>query len=113
VRAFALQARWNELAQTLAAGEKQVPDDLRPFYEAAQALLETGKEFARAERYARKYLAQEPEGEEPDYADAHRLLGLIFEREGRRDEARAEIQTALRLRPDFKDAKEDLKRLGG
>jgi Flp pilus assembly protein TadD len=111
-RVFALEANWNDLEQILAAGEKQVPDDLRPYYESAQALLETGKDFARAENCARKYLSQEPEGEEPDSADAHRLLGLIFEREGRRNEARAEIQTALRLRPGFRDAKDDLKRLG-
>ena len=79
----------------------------------AQALLEIGKDFPRAEGYARKYLSQEPEGEEPDTADAHRLLGLVFEKEGRKPEARAEIQTALRLRPNFKAAKDDLKRLGG
>jgi Flp pilus assembly protein TadD len=53
----------------------------------------------------------EPEGEEPDAADAHRLLGLVLEKEGRNPEARAEIQTALRLRSNFKAAKDDLKRL--
>jgi tetratricopeptide (TPR) repeat protein len=110
-RVFAFQAQWNELDRTLAAAEKNVPDDLRPFYEAAQALLETGKELARAEDEARKYLSQEPEGEEPDSAVAHRLLGLLLEKEGRRADARAEMQTALRLRPSFKDAKNDLKRL--
>ena len=91
-RVFALQERWGDLEQILAASEKNVPDDLRPFYEAAQALLEIGKEFPRAEGYAKKYLSQEPEGEEPDNAEAHRLLGLVFEREGRNAEARAEIQ---------------------
>jgi tetratricopeptide (TPR) repeat protein len=110
-RVFALQERWGDLEQILATAEKDVPDDLRPFYEAAQALLEVGKEFPRAEGYAKKYLSQEPEGEEPDNAEAHRLLGLVFEREGRKGEARAEIQTALRLRPNFRAAKDDLKRL--
>ena len=111
-RVFALQERWGDLEQILATSEKDVPDDLRPFYEAAQALLEIGKELPKAEDYAKKYLSQEPEGEEPDNAEAHRLLGLVFEREGRKGEARAEIQTALRLRPNFKTAKDDLKRLG-
>jgi tetratricopeptide (TPR) repeat protein len=111
-RVFALQERWGDLEQTLATSEKNVPDDLRPFYEAAQALLEIGKEFPRAEGYAKKYLSQEREGEEPDNAEAHRLLGLVFEREGRKGEARAEIQTALQFRPNFKPAKDDLKRLG-
>jgi len=109
-RVFALQERWGDLEQSLAIAEKNVPDDLRPFYEAAQALLEVGKEFPRAEAYAKKYLSQEPEGEEPDNAEGHRLLGLLFEREGRSAEARAEIQTALRLRPKFKAAKDDLRR---
>jgi tetratricopeptide (TPR) repeat protein len=111
-RVFALQERWGDLEQILATSGINVPDDLRPFYEAAQALLEVGKEFPRAEGYAKKYLSQEPEGEEPDNAEAHRLLGLVFEREGRKDEARAEIQTALRLRPNFTAAKDDLKTLG-
>jgi len=111
-RVFALQERWGDLEQTLATSEKNVPDDLRPFYEAARALWETGKEFPRAEGYAKKYLSQEPEGEEPDNAEAHRLLGLVFEKEGRKAEARAEIQTALQFRPNFKAAKDDLKRLG-
>jgi tetratricopeptide (TPR) repeat protein len=110
-RVFALQERWSDLEQILATSEGNVPDDLRPFYEAAQALLEAGKGFPRAESYAKKYLSQEPEGEEPDSAEAHRLLGLLFEREGRNAEARAEIQTALQLRPNFKAAKDDLKRL--
>ena len=111
-RVFALQERWGDLDQTLAAAERNVPDDLRPYYEAAHALLDAGKEFPRAEGYAKKYLSQEPEGEEPDNAAGHRLLGLLFEKEGRKAEARGEIQTALQLRPNFKAAKEDLKRLG-
>jgi len=112
-RIFALQERWGDLDPILVASERNVPDDLRPFYEAAHALLETGKEFRRAEGYVKKYLSQEPEGGEPDTADAHRLLALVFEKEGRNAEARAEIQTALQLRPNFRAAKDDLKRMDG
>jgi len=110
-RVLALQHQWGDLEQTLANAENNVPDDLHPFYEAAQGLLEIGKNYQRAEGFARKYLSLEPEGEAPDAADAHRLLGLVLEKEGRNAEARAEIQTALRLRPKSKDAKDDLKRL--
>ena len=69
------------------------------------------RSFPRAEGYAKKYLSQEPEGEEPDNAEAHRLLGLLFEREGRKGDARTEIQTALHLRPNFKAAKDDLEEI--
>ena len=112
-RVFALQERWGDLDSMLPASERNIPDDLRPLYEAAHALLETGKELPRAEGYAKEYLSQEPEGEEPDTADAHRLLGLLFEKDGRNAQARAEIQAALQLRPNFRAAKEDLKRLDG
>ncbi len=108
-RICALQERWGDLGPVLAAAEKNVPDDLRPFYEAAQASLETGKELSRAEGYAKKYLSQEPEGEEPGTAEAHRLLGLLLGREGRNAEGRAEIQIALRIKPNFKAAKDDLR----
>ena len=111
-RAYALSQRWNDLEMLLANAEKNIPDDLCAYYEAARAGLETGKDFPRAEAYAKKYLAQEPEGEEPDWAEAHRLLGLVYEKEGRGAEARAEIEAALRIRPNFRAAKEDLRRLG-
>jgi hypothetical protein len=42
---------------------------------------------------------------------AHRSLGLLYEKEGRKSDAISELQTALRLKPDFEAAKQDLKRL--
>ena len=113
--AFALAAaeRSPELDVALAEAEKNVPDDLSPYYQAGRALLYTGKDLSRAERYFRKYLGQEPEGEAPTLAHAHWRLGLVLEKEARKPEAISEIETALRLRPDFSEAKKDLKRLGG
>ena len=113
--AFALAAveRWPDLDAALAEAEKNVPDDLSPYYQAGRALLYTGKDMPRAERYFRRYLAQEPEGEAPTLAHAHWRLGLVLEKEGRKAEAVAEIETALRMRPDLTEAKKDLKRLQG
>jgi tetratricopeptide (TPR) repeat protein len=110
-RAFALEERWSDLDLILTTAQIKVPDDLCPYYEASNALLETGKELPRAEKYAKKYLSEEAEAGEPGAADAHRLLGLVLEKEGRTAEALTEIHTALRLRPDFKAAREDLARL--
>jgi tetratricopeptide (TPR) repeat protein len=112
--AFALAAaeRWPELDAGLAEAEKNVPDDLSPYYQAGRALLYTGKDLPRAERYFRKYLGQEPEGEAPTLAHAHWRLGLVLDKEGRKPEAVSEIETALRLQPNLSEAKKDLKRLG-
>jgi tetratricopeptide (TPR) repeat protein len=108
---LALEQRWNELEAVLSACERTVPDDLAPFFQAASALLESGVDLKRGEAYLRKYLAQEPEGEEPDAAHAHRLLGLILEKQGRSAEAVSELATAVQMNPRFKAAREDLKRV--
>jgi tetratricopeptide (TPR) repeat protein len=108
---IALEQRWGELEAVLSTSERNVPDDLTPYFQAANALLESGVELKRGEAYLHKYLAQEPEGEEPDAAHAHRLLGLILEKQGRGAEAVSELKTAVQMNPRFKAAKEDLERM--
>ena len=110
-KALALEQRWGELEAVLSASKKAVSDDLAPYFEAANALLESGVELKRGEAYLREYLAQEPEGEEPDAAHAHRVLGLILEKRGQRAEAASELEAAVQMNPRFKAAKEDLKRI--
>lgn len=66
-----------ELDATLSAAAAAVPDDLTPYYRAAESLAAEGRERARAERYLKVYLSQEPEGNEPTAADAARTLERI------------------------------------
>jgi hypothetical protein len=54
----------------LAAASRQIPDDPVPYYRAAERLLATGRDLARAESYLRRYLSQEPEGNQPTAAEA-------------------------------------------
>ena len=62
---LAQQQRWPELEAVLAKAEAAVPDDLSPFYFAADALVVSAQDPARAERYLNKYLTQAPEGRQP------------------------------------------------
>jgi len=110
-KVLALEQRWGELQALLSTSERNVPDDLDPYFEAADALLESGVELERGKTYLHKYLAQEAEGEEPDAAHAHRLLGLILEKQGRSREAVSELEAAVQMDPRFKAAREDLKRV--
>jgi tetratricopeptide (TPR) repeat protein len=110
-KVLALEQRWGELEAALSVSEKNVPDDLDPYFEAASALLESGVDLERGKTYLHKYLAQEPEGEEPDAAHTHWLLGLILEKQGRSAEAVSELETAAQMNPRFKAAKQDLKRV--
>jgi tetratricopeptide (TPR) repeat protein len=59
-----------------------------------------------------KYLAYRPDTDEPPIYRAHYWLGMIYERQGKKTEARSEYQIALRLQPGQKDATEALKRVG-
>ena len=109
---YANAERWAELDAVLAEAEK-IPDNLTPYLRASSALLAWGKDLARAERYARKYLSQDPEPNSSSPAVAHWRLGLILDKEGKKPEAVSELQTATRLDPKFEQAQKDLKRVKG
>ena len=108
---YASAERWQQLDGALAQAEKNVPDNFNPYYQAGRILLTNGSDLPRAERYFRKYLTQEPEGNTPPPAAAHWRLGLVLEKQGRKKEAIAELENAVRLDPNFEPAKKDLKRL--
>ena len=108
-----MQQRWSELDGILGNAEASIPDDFVPYYIAATALMASKTDLARAERYLRKYLSQEPEAESPSHATTHWRLGLVLEQQGRKGEAVAEIETALKMDSSIEPAKKDLKRLKG
>jgi tetratricopeptide (TPR) repeat protein len=108
---YAGQKKWSELDSILQDGVKNVPDDLGPYYRAGRTLLANGADLPRAESYFRKYLSQEPEGNEPQHPFAHWSLGLVFEKMGRKSDAAAEIAQCVQAKPQFEPAKKDLARL--
>ena len=108
---FAHLERWNDLDAALTEAERKVPDNLAPHYQAARILLNDGRELGRAERYLRRYLTRDPEGAAPSWAHAHWRLGLVLDKQGRKPEAIAELETALKLNPELDQAKKDLKRI--
>ncbi len=110
---LAVQARFPEMEAALAAAEKAVPENAYPLYAVARTLLSEAKDLPRAEALLRRYLSREPEGGAPDHAAAHWRLGQVLEKQGRKAEAIAEMEAALKLKPSMKQPKEDLKRLKG
>jgi tetratricopeptide (TPR) repeat protein len=107
---YAAHGQWTSLDSVLAAAEKEVPDDLAPFYRAAKALLASNRDLHRAIVYFRKYLRAEPEGNAPTFSEAHWKLGLTLEKLGQSREALAEWRESIRLDRDS-PAREDLKRV--
>ena len=110
-QSFARQERWQDLDGILDQAEKNVPDNLNPYFQAGRFVYQQGKDFARAEGYFRKYLTQEPEPTSASHAQAYWRLGQTLERLDRQTEALEAIKTALKLDPGLESAKKDLKRL--
>jgi tetratricopeptide (TPR) repeat protein len=107
----ARQERWQDLDAILYQAEKNVPDNLNPYFQAGRAVFQQGKDFAKAEGYFRKYLTQEPEPNSASHAQAFWRLGQTLEKMNRKAEAVESIKTALKLDPNLEGAKKDLKRL--
>lgn len=59
-----------------------------------------------------KYLEKEPGEDEPTWANARWRLGLLYEKQGKPDLARAQYEAALALDPDSEEAKKALEALG-
>jgi len=71
----------------------------------------TGANYVRGEESLKKYLAYKPASDEPGHHRTHYWLGMLYEKQGKKAEARAEYQAALRLRANQKDVTEALKRV--
>jgi tetratricopeptide (TPR) repeat protein len=69
------------------------------------------KNFARGEEALKKYLAYRPKDEEPSVARAHYWLGSIYEKQGKKAEAKANYAASLKINPNQKDANAAMKRV--
>jgi tetratricopeptide (TPR) repeat protein len=107
------QDKWSDLDALLGQAGEAVPDNLQPYFRAANNCLARKVELARAERYLQKYLSAGPEPGSPNEAVTRWRLALVLEQLGRKPEAVIELQTSLRIEPKNDQAKSDLKRLKG
>ncbi|HEV8268155.1 MAG TPA: tetratricopeptide repeat protein, partial [Thermoanaerobaculia bacterium] len=82
-------------------------------YQLGKVLLVSGTDLDAALAHFKTYLSAPPEPETPAWADAHWRIGLVYEKQGKKPEAIAELKEALKLNPAHVQAKKDLKRLGG
>lgn len=106
-------ARWAEVAATLAGAESETGGSRAAHYQTGRTLLEQGLDAARSEQLFRRYLEVEPEIGAPSHAATWWRIGIALERQGKRPDAVAALETSVSLDPKFQKAKRDLKRLKG
>jgi Tfp pilus assembly protein PilF len=81
------------------------------YFRLGQISALTSSNYARGEELLRKYLAYAPKEDEPSLARTHYWLGQIFEKQGKKVEAKASFAMSLKLNPNQKDVAEALKRV--
>ena len=100
-------AAWSQVDRL----EKLRPDLPIVRYAVGRAAAESGEQLDRGEAALRKYVDYTPKPNEPSLAAAHWRLGMIAEHRGDRAAARQAYETASKIDPNFKAAKEALARL--
>jgi len=101
---------------TAAAAEFETALKLDPhympaFYHLGRAAAQANASLARGEDALKRYVAYTPTENEPTLANAHYWLGAIYEKQGRKSEAKQSYQAALKLNPTLKQASEALRRV--
>lgn len=90
---------------------KVEPTYMPVYFRIGQGAVLTSSNYAKGEEALRKYLAYTPKSGEPSLARAHYWLGQIFEKQGKKAEAKASFEASLKLNPAQKDVAEALKRV--
>ncbi len=84
------------------------PDNTDPVYQLGKNNLLSGKNLEKGLSYFREYLKHKPPADQPEWADAHWRMGMIYEKLGDTRQAASEYKKALELNPDHENAKEAL-----
>ncbi len=96
-----------ELDTTLRLDQSYMP----AYFRIGQLAALSSSDYVRGEESLKKYLAYKPVEDEPPLYRAHYWLGQIYEKQGRKADAKQYFTTSLKLRPNQKDVTEALKRV--
>jgi tetratricopeptide (TPR) repeat protein len=103
--------QWPDAWRAIDGLEKARPDYAVAKYAVGRVAAESGEQIDRGEASLRSYLQRTPAPNEPSLAATHWRLGQINEKRGDKAAARQEYETASKLDPNLKQAKEALSRL--
>ena len=87
------------------------PDELNGLYQIGRTGALSGQQLDRAEQALKTFLAAPPRENTPRPAGAHWRLGMVYEKQGKKDLAAEEYRKSLALDPNFAEAKKSLAKL--
>jgi tetratricopeptide (TPR) repeat protein len=97
--------------QQIEEGLRIDPSYMPLHFQIGQVAALSGLHLPSGEEGLKKYLTHEPGEDEAPHARTWYWLGIIYEKQGRRAEAKQSFQTSLRLAPGIKEVIEALKRV--
>jgi tetratricopeptide (TPR) repeat protein len=87
------------------------PSYMPAWYHLGRTASLANTNLARGEEALKKYVAYAPKENEPTLANAHYFAGDLYEKQGRKAEAKQAYQAALKLNPTLTKASDALKRV--
>ena len=103
--------RMNEMegavSQSLATAREGDPTE----FDVANLLLHAGRNFPGAIQMLRHYVSQEDPSEDGPAFQAHYLMGILLEKQGKRKEAAEAFQASLQMASQYKPARDALARV--
>lgn len=87
------------------------PTYMMALFRIGQLAVSANSNHARGEEALKKYLAHEPGSDEVPHSRTWFWLGSIYEKSGRKAEAKAAYKQSLRISPGVKEVTEALKRV--
>ena len=97
--------RWKDAYVMAKQWTVDEPKKAKPWYQIGRIAAESGQYLPEGEAALRTYLKLGREANDPEPKHARYRLGQVLAKAGRKDEARAELQAALKIDPKFKEAK--------
>jgi tetratricopeptide (TPR) repeat protein len=108
-------SRQKQYGKALDAAEKMITalpaETAIAWFQIGSLAALSGERLERGEECFKHYLASEPKKGDPSLASAHTGLGRLYEKKGNKNLARLEYETALKIDPSLRDAREALKKL--
>jgi tetratricopeptide (TPR) repeat protein len=90
---------------------KKNSTDMNTVYQLGRLSAISGQRLEAGIELLKKYLGYKPKQNEPSHAGAHMRLGNIYEKQGKKAEAKKSYQASLALDPNMKEAKDGLERV--
>ena len=100
--------RWKDAYAMASKWTVDQPKQARAWYQVGRIAAESGQYLPAGEAALRTYLKLGRETGDPEPKHARLRLAQVLDKAGRKDEARSELKSALKLDPKFKEARDAL-----